>query len=256
MKPPCFEKKDASTKKKLGFTLIEIVVVAGIIGVLSVIGVSSYNNFNEKREVRRAANDLKAHIRLAANKAKNSEKNCDSEDANHCAGVDGTCATDDDRFLVGWYVDFTTGEPLSMSIYGACQTEAEADETFFGQDSFAEGFDDINLAHNGVGIDKVLFYPPGSPLGTGTDLTEDLEITISRSDDEFRLFIDPSGNVSDFVGPSPSPGPCLGCMEGETCYSGTSSSRCGTGGGDCVNCGPAPCVDGSCGPPPPPPPAP
>ena len=48
-----------------GFSLIEVVVVAGMIGVVSAVGVSAYNKVRERNAFSQQANDILSAMRLA-----------------------------------------------------------------------------------------------------------------------------------------------------------------------------------------------
>ena len=166
---------------KTGFTLIEILVVVAIIGILTTIGISSYNNFNEKRKVRRAAEELKLYIRLAASKAINNEKDTRA----------AYCGSGDTNPLSGWFVDLRDGH---RKIYGMCGSDNECDSTgtSFGNKSFDKGIG-ISGDVGGVATDFFCFYP----LAGGTDLPGTLTISVDEDGEDIELIVDPSGNVSN-----------------------------------------------------------
>lgn len=96
MPPPCPKKFKRIHCNLLGFTLIELMVVITIISIITGIGVASYNKYNSRRIVEKAAEELRANIRLAQSRAINNEK-------------DSRCGPD---ILDGWYVEY-----LSSSSY-------------------------------------------------------------------------------------------------------------------------------------------
>ena len=154
-----------------GFTLIELLVTVALVGVIITIGIASYNNFNEKQEVKAAAEEIKSYVRLAQSKAINNEKDCGA-----CQGADEVCATSDDLALTGWYLNLS-----APRIYGVC------DGVEFGGEQFLSG-SEVSIEADDL---EVLFLP----LGQGTDLVNDLEITVSKGDEEAVFILDPSGNI-------------------------------------------------------------
>lgn len=154
-----------------GFTLIELLVAVALVGVIITIGIASYNKFNEKQEVKTAVEEIKSYVRLAQSKAINNEKDCGA-----CQGVDGVCATSDDLALTGWYLNLS-----APRIYGVC------DGVEFGGEQFLSG-SEVSIEVDDL---EILFLP----LGQGTDLVNDLEITVSKGDEEATFILDPSGNI-------------------------------------------------------------
>jgi prepilin-type N-terminal cleavage/methylation domain-containing protein len=164
-------------KLQRGYTLIEILVVVGVIGVLTTLGVSAYNNFNEKRLVRKAADELKSYLRLAASKALNNEKDCTV-----CGGTDGDCSTflAGDKVLEGWYLDFSS----TPKIYGRCGGTDFGEKTFLTEETTSD------LVISAVD-ETIQFYP----LDRGTDLAGDLTINLTQGENSVVLTVAPNGNV-------------------------------------------------------------
>lgn len=152
-----------SRRRRGGFTLIEILVTVSIIGILTTIGIASYNNFNEQRKIRRAADELKSYIRLAASRANNNEK-------------DATVCTTPADTLDGWYIDFSP-----LRIYGKCG----------GTEFKSQNIDSFGVSVSPA-TGEIRFLPLAS--GGGTDLATSLTITVGGVGG-VTLTVDPSGNV-------------------------------------------------------------
>lgn len=129
---------------RAGFTLIELIVVAGIISLLTGIGVASYNSFNENQRVEQAAKQLVSNLRLAQSNTVSGLK------AEGCG----------EQTLIGWEANLGTNK-----YYGKCGSL-----TFpSSPKSLVEG--DFNLSPTST----ILF----KPLIGDTNLPSDLEITLS-----------------------------------------------------------------------------
>jgi prepilin-type N-terminal cleavage/methylation domain-containing protein len=61
-------------KKRMGFTLVEIVVVISIMGLLLTTGLVYYQHFNRRQILNQAAKDLESNLRLAQGRALAGEK--------------------------------------------------------------------------------------------------------------------------------------------------------------------------------------
>lgn len=158
----------------LGFTLIELMVVAAMVGVLTTIGVASYNTFNDQRIVRRAADEVKTYLRVAASKAKNGEKDCSA-----------CLCTTSNYPLDGWYIDFT-----NKRIYGTCN--AGATHPLFGEVFFLPGLPS-DVGTISCTVCSLLF----KPINLGTSLSSEVTITVTRGTNLVNLKIDPSGQVKE-----------------------------------------------------------
>lgn len=86
-------------KNKLGFTLIEMMMVVTIMGILIMAGVAAYNDFNRKQRVRQAAQSLVTTLRAA-------QKNADRSELPAGCNV-----------LEGYRVDDITSTTLRISAY-------------------------------------------------------------------------------------------------------------------------------------------
>ncbi|MCM8787806.1 MAG: prepilin-type N-terminal cleavage/methylation domain-containing protein [Candidatus Omnitrophica bacterium] len=136
--------------KKLGFTLVELIVIVSILGLLTAVGVSSYNNFHQKRMVEKARDELKNNLRYIQGKAVNNQK-------------PASCSAP----LEGWGIKRKSNS--SYVVYYNCGgPDQEQSETSISPLTLTPNFD-------------VFFYTLG-----GTDLTGDIIITIS--DDEGNNF--------------------------------------------------------------------
>lgn len=60
--------------KRIGFSLIELLIVISITLVIFSLGIASFNQFNKRERVRQSALSLKASLRLAQSKALSAEK--------------------------------------------------------------------------------------------------------------------------------------------------------------------------------------
>lgn len=166
---PCPRKQISNYKFQItnkihqaGFTLIELLVVVAIIGVLTSIGVASYNNFNERRIVEKAARELKTNLRLAQSKAMNNEK-----DTSFCGG----------DVLDGWYIEYI--DSLSYKLYGRCGgSEFDTQTITLENARFNDNFGTIQF----------------KPLG-GTDLSDNLDITVTNGSNSVTITVDPSGDI-------------------------------------------------------------
>jgi len=165
-----------------GYTLIELLVSITIFIAISTFSISYYSDFSKRKKLEKAGNTLRQSIRIAANKAINNEKNCDSSSPNSCTGPDEQCATNDDLILQGWFIDFSTSPP---QIYGKCGQGAE--ETTFGSKTI-NNLQDFNIDYN----QTIQFMP----LTRTTNLQNSVTINVTSNGDTYTLSIDRSGDVS------------------------------------------------------------
>jgi len=118
--------KLSTLSPKLGFTLIEVLIVMTIIGIIFGLGMAQYSKFNRSQIVVQAAQELKNNLRFAQNKAIAGEKDCSSAE---CGGADGICGTNDvgEKTLEGWRVNYSSGQ--NYQIYGSCDGETFRDRS-------------------------------------------------------------------------------------------------------------------------------
>lgn len=219
-------KKVYGLKLKLGFSLIELLIVISLFALVAVIVTVSYIGYETREQVKNAALQLKTDLRLAQNKAKTGDKGLGS----------GICATG--STLAGWYInvdatDLTTagkyaigGVCLTSNGVGSCTT-AGGCEAYIGiprSVSLPSGVAISGITYGSLSpvIANVLFRPvnyivtfhsAGAPplpnffndtigalgnyLTTSTD-TADLVITLAATDGgSYQLKVTRFGDIEE-----------------------------------------------------------
>lgn len=191
--------------RRLGFSLIELLVVIGLFSLTAGIVIAAYSNFNQTQVLQNAALALKNDIRFTQNKALSGDKsttvNC------------GSGST-----LIGWYL-WATKAANVYTIFSDCKTVSEAGVNFkvinlpvnttindiFYNNVSIVGSDAIILFQP---IDnKVTFHTPSVPPffnASGNLLNQinspadkDLTIELIANTKKFQLIIKPSGEVHE-----------------------------------------------------------
>ena len=183
LKAKSFKFQVSSFKLKLGFGLIEFLIVVTVFGIAVSVITASFLTFERNQRLKSAASTLKNDIRLAQNKALAGDKGSAAE----CAVASR---------LVGWYLKIeTTIDPKSYTIAGDCLTgsnEAKFDEkTVY----LPKGIKINSLSYSVSNPSEVniLFRP------LAHDVTVHSSMAIGFPD-----FLDPNGNLWNQVSGSPS----------------------------------------------------
>jgi len=122
-KNPAFCKKRNQLFSRVGFSLIELLVVISIITLLFGFGMATYNDFNRRQMVSQSAKAIKNNLRLAQSKAMAGEKDCS---AGVCGGNVSGCGNDNplsdaEKSLEGWFVELTgAAGSQQINVYGRC----------------------------------------------------------------------------------------------------------------------------------------
>ena len=132
-------------KEKLGFSLIELMIVVSLFGVVASLVTASYLNFEKNQRVKNAASFLKNELRLIQNKAATGDK-----------GPAGGCPLT--STLGGWYLKIQSGATqTSYSIGGICIAPVTFLETSFEQRT-------ITLPRDLI-VNKITYTPVSDPPG-------------------------------------------------------------------------------------------
>jgi len=145
------EFKVSSLKLKVGFSLIELLIVITLFAITTIAITISFISFEGKEQVKNAALSLKSDLRLAQNSAQNGDI------------VDPvSCPRDSAHHLYGWYVYLDTAFPSSYVVGGDCLTDPSA-ETPIGVKTvnLPSGVSVCSVSYNSVQITNavVLFKP-------------------------------------------------------------------------------------------------
>lgn len=157
---------------KLGYTLIELLIVITIIVSFMSMGFAGYSRLNRRQKLIGAGESLKIILRDAQSRAFNREIDCSP-------GACG-CTLDSSDELIGWYADFS-----NKKIYGACQGNVTFGEKNFGLS------EEIVLSSS---VDSLLFRynPPG--------VSQDAAVCLNLQNDTTTYYIvriNKAGLISD-----------------------------------------------------------
>lgn len=188
---------------KLGFTIIELLVVISVLSILGILGFAAYRDFQQRQELRGAVKSVEADLLFARQKAFSGEKP---------AGCTGT--------LVGWRVNFQAD---SYEVIADC---ASVDTT-------------MKTVPIGKGVTKTA--GPTSvtfkALGQGIAETEDVTFTFTHSPTGrvANITVTKAGLISlaseAGVQPTPTPTPTSahGDVDKDTYQAGTPGTTCPNG---------------------------
>ncbi len=132
-------------RRRLGFSLIELMVVISLFGLAASLVTASYLSFERNYRIKSAASVLKSDLRLVQNQAYSGDK-----------GPGGLCSST--SFLGGWYLSIAKNQ-TSYTIGGDC-ISGSSEAKFFDGNSVSKT---INLPRDIV-VNKI-FYDSNSNLG-------------------------------------------------------------------------------------------
>lgn len=137
------------SKEKLGFSLIELMIVVSLFGVAASLVTASYLNFEKNQRVKNAASTLKNELRLIQNKAATGDKGPRGTVCNPSGGT---------TTLGGWYLKIQSGaSQTSYSIGGVCIAPVSFLETSFERRT-------ITLPRDLI-VNKITYTPVSDPPG-------------------------------------------------------------------------------------------
>lgn len=160
--------------KRIGFTLIELMVSVIIIFSLTGMLVAGYTRFNSSQAVTQAASTVKTNLRAVRTAASSGVKpeGCDT--------------------LVGYIVKFTDSSPDTYTAQAVCSAGESADVTTH---TLPTGVN-ISIAPAG----SITFYA----LNQGSAEEKILTLTGGSTDKTVQIKVSASGSVEDVV-PTPTP---------------------------------------------------
>jgi Tfp pilus assembly protein FimT len=160
-------------RTRRGFTLIELTVIVVITTILTSIGMAAYNNFLKRQAVDQAAKELISNLKKAQNYAVIGKKNYGS----------GSCTAQ----LYGWVADLS-----NKTYYGRCcnnppRCDSLSDFPSSGQPSLISA--DFTISPS---LTTILF----KPLSGEPDITDSLEISVSKDGVLKKILLTPAGAIS------------------------------------------------------------
>jgi prepilin-type N-terminal cleavage/methylation domain-containing protein len=199
-------------KVRLGFTLVEVLVVMGLLSMTVGLVVSNYQRTSKRQAVDGAAQTLRQAFIDARSNALAGKKD------------EATCSVYN-YALDGWWVNVnTTASPVTYSVYGSC-----------GGLQFPSPVVEQSLPAGvtvTAGVSQILFRP----LNRGTDLAASTNFVVSSSDGSYTFSVSPKGELvvpttTPFVPPPTLPPGCL--IHGDACYSPSQCCSNSCSGGSC-----------------------
>lgn len=164
-----------SKRVKVGFSLIEMLIVLSILGMAATLVSTSYRSFEKRQRVKEAALEMKNQIRAVQNKALSGDKGIPGE-------IEGFCNTQKGEILLGWYLSVSKNEP-SYEIWGDCLKSSG--ETKFGKKT-------INLPDE-VKIEEITYkLSPAESKQSANILYRPLEHDVRFFETSTPPFINPS----------------------------------------------------------------
>ncbi len=170
-------------KRRLGFSLIELMIVISLFALITIAATISYISFEGGQRLKNGALQIKNDLRSAQSSAQSGDKGA------------GSCATTDS--LAGWYVKFNSGSTVnSYTIAGDCI------DTSNNENSFSSSI--FNLPQ-GVTISAISYGAIGaaspSVIAVGSDasiLFRPLNYNVSFHNSGATAAPPPTGSTLDF----------------------------------------------------------
>ena len=172
---------------KLGFSLIELMVVVSLFGLASSLITASYINFERNQRIKNTASRIKNDIRFAQNKATTGDK-----------GPGGVDCDASSTTLGGWYFEIEAGQ-TSYTYGGDCVISAS--EISFGQLT-VDLPQDTTISNIYYGSVSSVDYPIAiffRPLTQGVTF-HDARVALGATPD----FFNSSGALINTITPAPS----------------------------------------------------
>lgn len=136
---------------KLGFSLIELLIVIAIFGLTVSLVTAAFITFDRNQKLRNAALQLKSDLRQAQNKALSGDKGS------------GSAVCPSTSTLGGWYIQISTdpssGNNGKYTLVGDCRTGA-ADSSFAAQTFLLPGGVTVSTTNLGAISNVAVFFQP------------------------------------------------------------------------------------------------
>lgn len=136
---------------KLGFSLIELLIVVAIFGLTVSMVTAAFITFDRSQKLRNAAQQLKSDLRQAQNKALSGDK----------GSGPATCPST--AILGGWYIQISTdsagGKNGKYTLAGDCKTGA-TDGSFAPKTIFLPGGVTVSTTSLGALSNAAIFFQP------------------------------------------------------------------------------------------------
>lgn len=195
-------------KEKLGFSLIELMVVVTLFGLAASVLTAGYLGFEKNQKLRNAAAGLKSDIRLIQNKALSGDKG---------VGVGGCQAT---ATLAGWYLKIQVNV-TSYKLAGDCLSASNAESQFSPKTVQLPKGTSVEAISYGISShgEAYVLFRPLSPTATFHAMStepdflnnsgilynplsgggNELKVTLKSSQgaDRYQVTIKPSGEIAE-----------------------------------------------------------
>jgi len=167
---------------RVGYTLIEVLVVVFIILLLTGGSLAAFGTFSKSSTLKQSGLNLKNTLREAQSKAFTGEKDCTRC---NCTDNDPT----DDYTLIGWRVNFSD---TSYTIYGTCKNPLPTPSYYPFPTKTISLPSDIIIPTSVPKYVEFFYYPKmaNRPDDNGN-------ICLKQGSDYYKLYIEQSGNIVD-----------------------------------------------------------